>query len=264
MKDKCILESFLKEEFELSQKEVTLYINLLKYGQLTIFELAKASEMNRSTTHVNVDSLIQKGLAAQLSKGRGSRRYIIPEPVEKLELLLKNKKAKLNAAENRFPDVMKKLRILKNTNHTNKNMEIRRYRGINEVKLIYDEVLEAKEIRSYLNYQELIKVFPANTANFLETHRKRNEMLMWEIMENSVEAREYASKTHPDRYYCKLTTQKLNLTSLDYILFDGKIAIIDLAKGIDVSGLVFENITFYENAKSIHKFIWQLLPNYKL
>jgi len=53
----------------------------------------------------------------------------------------------------------------------------------------------------------------------------------------------------------------LNLASIDYLIYDGKVAMIDAAKGI--GGIVIENDSFYQDAKAIHQFIWQFLPSYE-
>ena len=261
MENEIFLENFLTEEFDLSQKEVSLYINLLKYGKLTIFELAKAAEMNRSTTHVNVDSLVQKGLATQLSKGRGSRRYIIAEPVEKLELLLKNKKAKLEAAENRLPDVMKGLLELKDANIAGGNMEIGHYKGLEEVRLIYDDILKANEIRTFGNTMEVAKFFPENFSRFIEAHNNNKNMIIWEILENSPATRHYILSMDQSRCFCRLASKKLT-PSIDCLIYDGKIAMIDEKPG-SVSGIIIENANFYNISKAIHQFVWNYLEELK-
>jgi sugar-specific transcriptional regulator TrmB len=261
MKNEFLIESFLANEFDLSRREITLYLNLVKYGASTVFELAEVSNMNRSTTHVNIDSLTQKGLVNQIRKGRGSRRIIMAEPVEKLSLILKNKKAKIEAAEERLPQFAKELETLKDERVAGKEIEISRYSGKEEVRLIYDEVIKSKEIRAYVNCQEMNKIFPGNIYKFLEAHKKNKEMQIWEIMENSAEAQNYVNQFPPKRYYVRITSKELHLASIDYILYDGKIAIIDADKG--VNGIVIENKNFYENSKAIYEFVWQFLSPYE-
>lgn len=263
MEKNLILESFLANELDLSKKEITIYLALVKFGPNTIQDLAELSNINRVTTHNNVENLTQKGLVTQLKKGRGSRRLIMAEPPEKLSVIFKERQAKIIAAEQQLDLITKELSNLKAEYKQSSGMEIKHYEGKNEVKLIYDDVLKAKEIRSYLNYKELIKIFPANPIKFIEAQKKRPDMQMWEILEDSKEAREYADMTNFHNYYCKLATQKLNLASFDYIMFDGKIAAIDLSEGKNVNGIVIENENFYNNAVAIHKFDWQLLPDYK-
>jgi sugar-specific transcriptional regulator TrmB len=262
MSDILTIEKFLGEELGLSPKEVTLYLNLVRYGSKTILELSELSNINRATTHVNIECLSRKGLVAQMKKGRGSRRLVMAEPVEKLAIIFKERKAKLEAAENQLGNIVRELMGLKKQADapSERTMEIRRYEGKDEVRLIYDDILKAKEIRAYLNYDQIFELFPSNVGKFLKAHKKSRYMQIWEIMDDCKLARDYARQMPPERYHCRLTPKKLNLVSMDYLLFDGKAAIIDITGGI--TGVVIENETFYENSKAIYEFVWRSLPPY--
>ena len=263
MENVLLIEKFLEDELDLSRKEIKLYINLTKYGPTTILELAEISGINRATTHVNVENLTQKGLVTQMRKGRGSRRLIMAEPAEKLSVIFKERKAKLEAAENQLDFITDEISSLKKEHRQSSGMEIRQYEGKSEVKLIYDDILKAKEIRAYVNCKELMRIFPSNMSKFLEAHKKRSDMRIWEILEDSKEGRTYANQITSKNYYVRLTTKHLNLASLDYLLYDGKIAIIELSRTAEVSGVVIENDNFYRNANAIYKFVWEYLPPYK-
>jgi hypothetical protein len=216
--------------------------------------------MNRVTAHVNIENLTQKGLVTQVRKGRGSRRLIMAEPVEKLSVIFKERKARIESAENQLSLVMSELSGLKKEHRHNDAVEVRRYTGKNEVKLIYDEVLQAKEVRTYANTTELLKIFPGNIHKFVDAHRKSKTMCIWEIMEDSEETQTYIQQMDPKRFFYKLAIKKLALPSIDCLVFDGKIAMIEVSRGL-VSGVLIENPNFYESYKAIHKFVWDCLPN---
>ena len=103
------IEKFLTEELDLSKKEIAIYLSLLKHGPMTVLELSEVTGINRATTHVNVDYLSKKNLVTQVKKGRGSRRMIMAEPLEKLPLIFKERKAKLEVAENQLGFIIKEL-----------------------------------------------------------------------------------------------------------------------------------------------------------
>jgi len=265
MENNLSLKKFLLEEFRLSTNEANLYIALLKNGHSTILELAEYTGINRATTHVNIESLTQKRLVTQIKKGQGSRRSIMAEPPEKLHALLKEQKAKIEAAEQQLPKIITELSNLREFAQKNNssNMEIRYYKGKNEVRFIYDEVLKANEIRTYANTAELLKIFPVNMQKFITAHKKNPNMRIWEIMEDSNETREYIKQMPPDRFFYRLITKRLPLPSAtDYLIFDGKVAVIDAPQGI-INGLLIENTNFYTSSVAIHKFVWSYLPNYE-
>ncbi len=264
MKNISIVERFLMDEFDLSKKEMGLYLNLVKYGPTSVLELSEITGINRATAHVNIESLTQKGLATQIKKGRGSRRLIMAEPPEKIYVILNERKAKIDAAEKQLGFVVEELAGLKQENkQATAGIEVRRYEGKDEVKLLYDDVKKAKEMRAYVNCIELIKIFPANISKFLEAHKKRPDMFIWEILEDSKAGRDYANQMPNERFEVRLTTKNLDLTAIDYMIYDGKIAVVELSSKVGVSGIIIENDNFYENAKAIHKFVWEYLPIYK-
>lgn len=258
------LKKFLLEEFGLSANETNLYIALLKNGHSTILELAEYTGINRATTHVNIESLTQKRLVTQIKKGQGSRRSIMAEPPEKLHALLKEQKAKIEVAEQQLPKIITELSNLKESAQKNStsSMEIRYYKGKNEVRFIYDEALKAKEFRAYLNCKKLAHAFPANIEKFLEVHTKNKEMQMWEILEDSKESREYLKLMPKERYYGKLVPKNLNLyiPNIDYMMFDEKVAIIDLHE--EPTGTMIYNKSLYASTVAIFNFVWHILCNY--
>ncbi|MGD9152798.1 MAG: helix-turn-helix domain-containing protein [Gammaproteobacteria bacterium] len=260
MENTIVLERFLANELDLSNKEIMLYLNLVKYGARTIQELAELSNINRVTTHNNVENLTQKGLVTQVKKGRGSRRLIMAEPPEKLSVIFKERQAKIIAAEKQLDLITKELLNLKKEYNVRENVEVHQYKGKEEVKLIYNDVLSSKEIRSYVNCNEVTRIFPTNVSKFINSYKRNPNMQIWEIMEKSEEAKKYVEQVSAERYRCRLTNKQLNLASLDYLIYDGKVAVVEFDAIEGVRGIVIENKKFYENAKAIHQFVWQFLP----
>jgi sugar-specific transcriptional regulator TrmB len=260
MENIFLIEKFLTDELNLSAKEVALYLNLVKYGGVSILELSEISGINRATTHVNVENLTQKGLVTQIKKGRGSRRLITAEPPEKLPVIFKERKAKLEAAENQLGFIIQEISNLKRESRQSDGMEIRRYSGKEEVKLIYDDVLKANEIRTYANTANIIEILPHNIQKFIDAHRKNHDMYVWEIMQDTDINREYAKKMIPERFFYLPITENLMFPPVDYLIFDKKIAVIDALNG-RVNGIVIENEGFYEISKAIHKFVWNYFLN---
>ena len=255
------IERFLSEEFGLSQNEVTLFLGLLKHGPSTVIEASIYTNMNRATVHMNVEYLTKKGLVTQTKKGRGSKRLIVAEPPERLGMVLEQKKVKILNAEKQLPNLIKEIYKEIPTALENTDVDIRYYKGINELSFLYDEVQNAKEIRAYVNCQELANVFPNNVDNFISKHKERSDMEVWEIMEDSITSRDYASKMPNERYFCRLAPPDMNLSVIDYMIFDGKVGIVEL-KG-DPTGMIIYNESYYQNAKAIFEFVWQFLKPHK-
>ena len=249
-----IVQDYL-QELGLSEIEAKLYQGLLEKGPSTVMELATHVGLKRITVHFNIESLIQKGLVTESREG--ARRQIVAEPPERLKYLLDQRFESIKSLRDKFTSIVN----LIDTNYpqakAGEEIAMKYYKGKGPVELIYQDAMKAKEFRAYVNVKELAKAFPQNVDAFLDIHRKRKEMQIWEIMENSNEAKKYVKKMPKERYFYRIIPPHLNLSVVDYMLFDGKVAIVDLKE--DTSGTIISNNNYYANAKGIFEFVWQML-----
>jgi sugar-specific transcriptional regulator TrmB len=239
----------------LSETEAILYKGLLEKGSTTIKDLAQQTGIKRITAHFNIENLIDKGLVVQTM--RGARRQIVAEPPERIYYLLEQKLDDVKSLQRKFPDLLKSLKPVHYQSKENKEVEIKYYEGKQAVLRIYAEALKAKEFRAYVNCCQLAQAFPKNIDIFLKTHKVRKEMRVWEIMERSPEALTYIKKMPKERYYYKIIPKGVNLSVIDYMMFDGKVAIVDLEK--NTTGIVISNKHYYNNAKAIYELVWKML-----
>lgn len=66
--------------FNLTKQEATLYVLLLKSGQMTGYEAAKQTGISRSNTYTALAGLVDKGAAYVLEEGKVTRytRCLLP------------------------------------------------------------------------------------------------------------------------------------------------------------------------------------------
>lgn len=244
------------QKLGLTEVQAILYQGLLEIGPTTVMELAEHVDIKRITAHFNIKNLIEKGLVTQTI--RGARRQIMAEPPERLEYFVKQKLDAVNNLQGRFPDFLDIIHTSFPKVQTRKNVEIKYYEGKQAVMHIYKEALKAKEFRAYVTNKELLKVFPINHDLFAETFKKRKEMQIWEIMDDSPEARLYINKMpQENRFHYKFIPKDVNLSIIDYMIFDGKVAIVNFEK--KVTGILIINERYYNNAKALYGFVWQML-----
>ncbi|MDQ7021103.1 MAG: helix-turn-helix domain-containing protein [Candidatus Dojkabacteria bacterium] len=98
------LKVFLTE-FGLTDREINLYLALLKTGPNTIMNLSRKTKIKRSTTHNNVEELIKKGLVSQTNYGE--RRMVVAESPEKLKFLIEQKRWAVQKMEQGLPEIVK-------------------------------------------------------------------------------------------------------------------------------------------------------------
>jgi sugar-specific transcriptional regulator TrmB len=240
----------------LSDAESKIYYKLLEMGQCSVTELAHSLNMNRVTAHFNIKSLIDKGLITHLKQGRS--RELHAQPPEALQYLIEKRENDARKIREEFTAIMP----LMNKARPSKDMgagkfDVRFFQGENGVRAIYREVLKSIEIRSYVYNTGLEQVFPENGPLFTEALNQKS-LKMWEIMEDSSQSRAYVKDMNPERYFYKFFPSEWDAQVFDYMIFDGKIAMIS---GKDeLNGVIISNENLFHNAKSLFEILWGLLP----
>lgn len=243
-------------DFGLTEKEVKLYLALLKTGPNTIMNLARETGIKRSTTHNNVEELIKKGLVSQTNYGE--RRMVVAEDPGKLSFLLEQKKWDMKKLEDNMTEIVGMIKQSVPENADNAPVEVKYYEGSKGVKLIYEDALSSKELRSYVNLEIVSKVFPENSDMFVNAQKRNTELKIWEIIDSSQKSKELASTfSQSDKYFYKFTKPGISLTAADVLIFDNKVAIVNVKE--KTSGFVITNSDYYENSKAIFDFVWQNL-----
>lgn len=146
-------------DFGLSEKEIILYLTLLRSGPTTVMSLSRATEIKRSTAHNTVDELINKGLISQTNYGE--RRLVIAESPEKLKFLLEQKKWEMKKLEDNIPEMVKIIKESVPEHRENTEVEVRYYHGEKGFKEVCQRSLmkSKDEILFLSNYDEWSKIY---------------------------------------------------------------------------------------------------------
>jgi sugar-specific transcriptional regulator TrmB len=250
------VNEYLKQ-LGLSDIESKLYLGLLETGSTTVMELANHVGIKRITAHFNVENLIQKGLVTETRKG--ARRQIVAEDPEKLQVLLDEKEISLRQLKNILPNVIQTItRELPKKSQTAEDVNVRYYEGKKGVKTIYEEVLSAQEVRSYVNLDKVYGIFPENVELFMTAMKENKDLKIWEIVEKSNTAeRNTGMWAQSDQYRFKFAPENLHLYAADVMIYDGKVAVVNVTE--NASGVIFVNKDFYETSKNIFDFLWGII-----
>lgn len=249
------LIEYLKQ-LELSELEAKLYLTLLKTGPVSVRDLAADIEIKRTTAYLYIDQLLEKGLVIKAVKG--SRKLIAAEDPSALEQLVEKKVTQAKEVQVHFPDILKTISASIPEGKDIGDSEIKYYKGKNGVKKIYDEVLKANEIRSYVNIEEIADVFPSNFEIFDNALKQNPKMMMYEVVENSPLAKKrFEGIEKRDRYFYKFLPEDMKLRAQDILIYDGKVAIINLKD--NTHGIILSNADLYNNLKVLFDFTWKIL-----
>lgn len=248
------LEAYLND-YGLTPPETRIYLTLLEIGSSTVLELSKKTKLNRTTTHIYIDKLKDKGLITELQVG--NRRKIIPEPPEKLKLVIENEKVELRRKEEGIESLINKIYDTITNAKSSSDSSVKYYEGINSISALYDEILQASEIRTYANASEILDIFPDNTVKFIEAVKKGH--ILWDLMVETPQAHEFMINCNYPNYFHKYFPKSLKINSMDYLIYGDSIAIIQSRPKL--FGIVIKNKYLAENARLMYDLLWGLLPN---
>lgn len=247
------------KHLDLSETEAKIYLTLIENGPKRVRELAESVGLKRTTTYFHIDSLIKKGLIAEEVKGSGAR--IVANPPQWLKYLVDNKIKTAQILQEQYPTIVKTINTAFSKSQTpEEETEIKYFTGIKSVEFIYEEAFKGNELRSYVYLAEPKIIFSDNISLMSNAFNKNKNLKIWEIFYDSPLAKEQASQviSKNNRYFYKLMPKDLKLTSEDILIYDGKVAIINYKTKI--TGVVLQNINYYNNSKELFDFIWRMIP----
>jgi HTH-type transcriptional regulator, sugar sensing transcriptional regulator len=243
------------KQLDLSDVEAKLYLTLLKTGPASVRDLAQTVDIKRTTAYFYIDQLVEKGLIMKLVKG--SKKLVAANDPENLQVLVEEKLKKAKEVQKGFPDILKALTTSLPKENNGTEAEIKYYKGKSGVKKIYEESLGGKELRSFVNVEEVLEAFPENAQLFNNAFDKNPEMIMYEIAENSSEAKNRIETSNKNHIY-KLLPKGMKLTAQDILIYENKVAIIHFRD--QINAIVLHNADLYSNLKLLFDFIWKILP----
>lgn len=155
------------QEFDLTEREVIVYLTLLRTGPNTIMNLARETGIKRSTTHNNVEELVNKGLVSQTNYGE--RRMVVAEEPEKLKILVEEKKWRTKKLEDNMQDAIKSIYDMIPSVKGNTAVDVKYYNGEKGFKEVCQRSIDfaTDEILFISNYTEWAKVY---TKEYDEQH----------------------------------------------------------------------------------------------
>lgn len=247
---------FLKQ-LGLSKAESEIYSRLLQLGHSSVTELSQSLGMNRVTAHVNVQKLVERGLITKVRQGR--ERELMAQPPEALGSMIQDQEHTVEQIRKDFPEALHFMKNMIPKLELERKFEVKFFQGEEGVRNIYKQVLKSRELRSFVNIQQIFETFPDNPNLFPEAV-KHNQLKMWEIIEDSPRSREYVKKVDPKNYNYKFFPKDWDTSKFsDFMIYSNDVAIITVEKS-EPYGVLITSKNVSDNTKNIFDLVWSLLP----
>lgn len=260
MKNLPQVESYLTK-LGLSDIEAKLYLGILQLGPSTVLEISKYVGIKRTTAHVNIENLIQKGFAAQTKSG--SRRRIVAEPPEKLEFLIEQRKLRIKELEKDLDEVVGNLQDSIPNVKEKTAVEIKYYKGIKEVRDTYKRIArsKAKQIFTILNAEPYFEIFPETHDVFKKFLDENPDSHIYEILVGNTSMAELKSAMTDIGSRCiyKFGKSTMQFPNLDFLIYNNEVVMIQITKDTP-SAIHIQSEAIAGGLKGIHQMLWQFLP----
>lgn len=230
------------QEIGLNEKESKIYLTLLKEKSCTASKLAKLTKINRTTSYLELENLMNLGLVSYVVKD--SKRYYQAASPEKLIEILDTKKAKIHSILPQLKGMHKSIEPFK--------FEV--FEGKEGIKTFYQEIINsnAKEILVFGATGRAFEILKFSYPHFLKKFIKLNIKERALANQESKRNMEKHPKTHikvkylPKEYKAEVST----------VIYKGKVAIQSLHKD-NIYVVVITDDLLYNSYKNYFEFMWR-------
>lgn len=243
----------------LSEKESRVYIASIKLGKSSIQKISKLSKVNRATTYVLIDTLIERGLMTTVTEGK--KRYFSVESPAKLSLLYEKERTELSQKEIALRYLLPQLTEIFENTRGGLHSKVKFYNGEQGLKAYREELIKSKDKKVYsmFNHEQVNKhvhikyVNPKMTSEFIK--RKVTKKINTDLFVSTKNIEQFKeAKQSSDPNLDITDISKLNYNeAVDVSLFDNKLFITSLEENLLTVTVQDNNIS--KSVKSIFTFI---------
>lgn len=231
-------------KFGLNDREANIYLTLLKSGPKSLQQLAKLTDINRTTLYTLLPNLFQAGVIKKIKENK--RELLSPASPEELfcHCERKYKEIKENIEElnllYRMQGLNPKIQTLDSTEH---------------IKKLFLDSLFARQVSMYIridNCRPDIKKW-LKEIFFPEIEKKDIDIKIIVVASDSTSA-----KTEYDRYKAKfrfISSRNYQFAN-DSIIYDDRISYFICDKGEPPTGIIIESKLIAEAQKSSFELAW--------
>jgi len=239
----------------LSDKEAKIYLASLELGPSPVQIISQKSKVNRATTYVIIDSLMEMGLMSTYDEGK--KTYFVAEQPERLLDFLKNEKSVVEKKLELLQEKMPELKSL--ISNVSGKPKIKYFEGLEGLRAVQrdfiDSLREGEEIYIFLPMDDFSRTNLKESADNL-VKEKVDKRIKTKIIYTSRNGRwkEYEKKEEiKSKEYLYIDYSKYPFNG-GMNLYGNKIFMIDyLGK---MGGIVIENKTLADMLKRFFELIW--------
>ncbi|MEZ4180273.1 MAG: helix-turn-helix domain-containing protein [Candidatus Doudnabacteria bacterium] len=237
----------------LSEKEAKVYTASLQLGPETAQNIAKHSKVNRATAYVQIDSLKEKGLMSEFSKGK--KTFFTAEDPEILSRLMDKEQVELNFRKQKLDDLLPELsKYYVNISAEQERPSIRFFEGSDGIAQIRKDFLRTKNqtIYGFMDFDQVMHKLVKNQEDYTaeRVKRKIQSRILYTRSKGEQELDNDPKKLRKLKFVKKT---EMPFES-DITIYQNKVAIISYKS--EAVGVIIENKAFAMTMKTIFNLLW--------
>mgnify|MGYP001572833139 CR=1 FL=1 len=248
MKNNSLIDTL--NELGLSKNESNVYFSCLSLGSATIIDIARASELKRTTVYSVIESLKQKGLVN--IEINGFKRKFVAEDPQKLEIILETRRKKLREALPEFSALY---------NLKGGESFIKYYEGLESVKGVYESLI--RDIRPHQDYliignqDEWLRLDGEYMSDFMERRAKLPIKIRMLLIESET-SKDWKTKERNFNASIKILPKSTKIKT-NLVITPQRVLIHQLVQPI--IGIVIENKSVIHMHQEMYEIIWNSISD---
>lgn len=249
------------KQIGLKEKEIKVYLSILKLGPSPVQTIATETGIKRTTAYLVLEKLKEVGLAGEIINK--NKKLFFGEKPEKLLKIIREKKKEMEKEEERVKELLPQLeKILKNKN-VSSDEEIRHYQGIEGIWNIVENYLKSRK--------DLYVFFPGKTYEHLglsrilsDVTKKRRQIgktKAYIITDYHTQNKKFFREEDTDFREIRFLPE-ISCFDSGILIYDQKIALVSLQK--PYSSILIQNTEIFSLVKFMFDIIWQSLEGKNL
>ncbi|OGE31097.1 hypothetical protein A2631_05495 [Candidatus Daviesbacteria bacterium RIFCSPHIGHO2_01_FULL_44_29] len=236
-------------QFNLNEKEISAFLELVKIGPSPVSRWASHAKTNRTSMYVMLERLLKTGLVSTFV--HGNVQHVQPIAVSKISTLFDGKQREIYNTKSILNTQLPELLSLEKTNTITPKVQF--YEGDLRVKAMYDEVLKERSFCAFFNPQR-VKAMMANYYHKIPLTIKDNNGTARELLVHCKEAKEYKKLYESTRH--KIAILPIGITfSSDTIITKDKIFLVGYGKDAIV-GTEIWNKELAQTQTTLFELLW--------
>ncbi len=210
------------KEVGLKKNEAEIYLFLLQNGISTPPAIAKGTNIARTNCYNILSSLIEKDIVEKIQKGK--REAFLARDPETLKL---NIEKRLESIDRILPDLRATYIVQKNKPNFNF------FEGWEEVKRLYEQSLEAKEIYAVGSTERIMSLDTVFFESYIKKIANKN-IIFYDLLSSSSKnvSGPKIQEINDLKHSIKFLPEKYNETLTDILIWDDMVALIVLEEPV--------------------------------